>query len=612
MSYATEYALRPGTTPESAQLPDSPDEAQRDAAKTGNATARPTPRPQSLDRSSVRTGVNWRRWLVLAVLGVSGISAAFLGIQWFSNQGPAPTQPLIFHTVTPGQLPITVTERGNLESQSNIEILCEVDDIEGDGIMGTAIIFIVPNGTSVKEGDTLVEFDKTGHQERLDRQILATEEARATQIQAHAKYENQMSQNETLLADAKLDVELAKLEQEMFVDEEKGTYQLEVEAIERQIEDVNNEILGAQAALELKLNENSGIKTLFKLGYAGKHQLDQSELDLLQSKSQYAAKVNKLDTQIATLEKKRKYEKQMEELKLKGKLETAVRKVGQVERNNDALLAQAKAVKDAADEFMTKAQERLERYQKQVKLCTITAPQDGMVAYATADRYYGEEIREGATVRPRQKILSLPNLSIMQVKTSVHESVLDQVKPDLAVGIRVDAFPDRLHPGTVKSVAVLPEQGGYFGSDTKVYQTVITIDEPVERLKPGMTAVAEIHVDRLENVLTVPVQAIVQVGKESACYVAESQEEIPQRRVVKLGRTNDKLVQILDGVGPGQHVVLNPMAIAEETTKSADTPEQQPEKTPEQISAAPGRPAPAAAAAEPPRAAVANVTTKAS
>ena len=157
----------------------------------------------------------------------------------------------------------------------------------------------------------------------------------------------------------------------------------------------------------------------------------------------------------------------------------------------------------------------------------------------------------------------------MQVKTSVHESVLDQVKPGLSVGVRVDAFPDRLYPGTVKSVAVLPDQGGYFGSDTKVYQTIITIDEPVERLKPGMTAVAEIHVDRLENVLAVPVQAIVQVGKEIR-LLRRRARGLPQRRVVKLGRTNDKVVQILEGVGPGQRVVLNPMAIAEEARKPAD------------------------------------------
>jgi hypothetical protein len=198
----------------------------------------------------------------------------------------------------------------------------------------------------------------------------------------------------------------------------------------------------------------------------------------------------------------------------------------------------------------------------------------------------------------------------MQVKTSVHESVLDQVKQGQTVSVRVDAFPDRLYPGTVKSVAVLPDQGGWYGSDTKVYQTIVTIDVPVERLKPGMTAVAEIHVERLENVLTVPVQAIVQVGKETACYVED--KGLPQRRPIKLGRTNDKLVQILDGVNPGQRVVLNPMAIAEEALRPASAGEQQTPGDAEQISGTPVTQPPSASAAESTRAATANVTAKAS
>jgi len=455
----------------------------------------------------------------------------------------------------------------------------------------------------------LVEFDAAGHLERLDRQIIDTESARAIQIQAQAKYENQISQNETMLADAELDVALATLEQKMFVDQDSGTYKLEVETIKRLIEDINNEILGAQGALELKRNEKRGIDALFKLGYAGQHQLDQTRLDLMQSESQYVAKINKLDTQLATLGKKERYEKQMEELKLNGKLETAVRKVKQVELNNGAQLAQAKAALDAANQLFKKAEERLARYKKQIELCKIYAPQDGMVAFAPVDRYT-EEVREGASIRPRQRILSLPSLSQMQVKTSVHESVLDQVKQGQTVSVRVDAFPDRLYPGTVKSVAVLPDQGGWYGSDTKVYQTIVTIDVPVERLKPGMTAVAEIHVERLENVLTVPVQAIVQVGKETACYVED--KGLPQRRPIKLGRTNDKLVQILDGVNPGQRVVLNPMAIAEEALRPASAGEQQTPGDAEQISGTPVTQPPSASAAESTRAATANVTAKAS
>jgi RND family efflux transporter MFP subunit len=186
-----------------------------------------------------------------------------------------------------------------------------------------------------------------------------------------------------------------------------------------------------------------------------------------------------------------------------------------------------------------------------------------MVAYAVSrSRYYSVEIREGAPVRPQQKILELPNLAKMQVKTSVHESVLDQIKPGLRATIRVEPFPDRVYQGTVESVAVLPDRGSYWGSDTKVYETIVTLDDEVEQLKPGMTAVAEIHVDRLEDVLSVPVQAVVQIGRQTWCYVDNAGRV--ERRDIKLGRTNDKLVQILKGLDEGTRVVLNPMAIIDE------------------------------------------------
>ena len=74
-----------------------------------------------------------------------------------------------------------------------------------------------------------------------------------------------------------------------------------------------------------------------------------------------------------------------------------------------------------------------------------------------------------------------------------------------------------------------------------------------------MTAVSEINVDRLEDVLAVPVQAIVQIENETWCY-AETDLGV-EKRVVELGRNNDKFVQLLSGVDAGTRVVLNPMAI---------------------------------------------------
>ena len=146
-------------------------------------------------------------------------------------------------------------------------------------------------------------------------------------------------------------------------------------------------------------------------------------------------------------------------------------------------------------------EERLARYREQLDKCKIYSPQDGMVAYyveaITGDN--PSTIKAGTAVRNRQPLMSIPDLTHMQVKTAVHESVVDRVKPGLTADIRLDAFPDRVYHGTVESVAVLPDPGNWLSSDTKVYETIVTIDEEVEQLKPGMTAVVEIHMDYLKQ-----------------------------------------------------------------------------------------------------------------
>ena len=74
-----------------------------------------------------------------------------------------------------------------------------------------------------------------------------------------------------------------------------------------------------------------------------------------------------------------------------------------------------------------------------------------------------------------------------------------------------------------------------------------------------MTAVVEIHVDRANDVVSVPVQAIVQVGKKTWCYANEGNRIV--ERNVQLGRSNDTFVELVSGVEAGQRIVLNPTAI---------------------------------------------------
>ena len=131
----------------------------------------------------------------------------------------------------------------------------------------------------------------------------------------------------------------------------------------------------------------------------------------------------------------------------------------------------------------------------------------------------------------------------------------------MSATVRLDAFPDLQYEATVDSVAVLPDPGGWLSSDTKVYKTIVKIDETIEGgiLKPGMTAVAEIHIDHLKDILCVPIQALVQRGDETWCYAGEKGQV--RKCPVETGATNSKFVEIKSGLNTGDQVVLNPSAI---------------------------------------------------
>jgi len=473
-------------------------------------------------------------------------------------------QAFVLYTVTEADLPIVVTERGNLESQLETAIRCDVESSSFDrNTQGTQIIFIVPNGSAVNEGDLLVELDSAAIRNQLDSQQLAYDRAISQLIQAKAKYQNQLTQNETAEAEAALKVKLAELDLEMYKDDESGTFKLAMEDIERQIEEAKNTILESQAALELQKTEKAGIEALFKLGYRGRSDLDQSRYSYLQAEDKLARSVNLLINYQGNRKRLETYEQQMQLLSLNGVLATVQRNLEQVKIDNESKKEQANAAKIEAEKAEAKEKERLDKLTEQLELCKIYAPHSGMAVYARENSRYSSdaEIAEGVTVRQRQKILSLPDLSRMRVKTQVHEAVLDQVRVGLPVTVKIDAFPNRIYQGVVEQVAVVPSSSYY--TTVKTYDCSIRIEELVEQLKPGMTAVVDIHVERLKNILAVPVQAIVQMDGSTWCYVQT--EHGIERRDVELGRTNDKFVHVTKGLKSGEQIILNPMSIIKES-----------------------------------------------
>jgi multidrug efflux pump subunit AcrA (membrane-fusion protein) len=211
------------------------------------------------------------------------------------------------------------------------------------------------------------------------------------------------------------------------------------------------------------------------------------------------------------------------------------------------------------------------KFHKQIENCRFYASFDGRIVLANdPGRNFGSDqpqIEEGASVRERQKIFSLmPVNDPMQVNVKVRESRVNNVKSTMKARVRVDAFADLTLSAAVKDVAPLPDSSSIFRSDIKVYTAHVTIDEPRSDLRPGMTAQVEILVPERDNVLTVPVKAVLPFDGKVHVAVKKPDGGFEWREVTT-GLSDEKIVEIKAGIKSGEVVALEPLELMSEDEK---------------------------------------------
>ena len=147
----------------------------------------------------------------------------------------------------------------------------------------------------------------------------------------------------------------------------------------------------------------------------------------------------------------------------------------------------------------------------------------------------------------------------MRADVEVHESKVDEISPGMPAVVRVQ---DLKFSGVVTSVSNRPESNWY--STAKKYTVGgVRIDGQSEALRPGFTAEATIIVADLHDVIAVPVAAVIEDGEEFVCAVKKG--EGFERRVVTLGKSDDRFVEIAEGLQEGEPVFLNPETVLGES-----------------------------------------------
>jgi hypothetical protein len=202
--------------------------------------------------------------------------------------------------------------------------------------------------------------------------------------------------------------------------------------------------------------------------------------------------------------------------------------------------------------------QKLSEIQQQIDFCTIQAPSSGQIVHASIRDDDPEDsfiIEEGALIRERQIIARLPDPSKMQVEVRVKESRISQVDVGMPATITIDAIPGREFQGRVTKVNGFPEPNRWFNG-AKEYLVAVELDQLDAGVRPGLTAQVSIHVERMRDVVQVPVQSVVQEGGRYYCLAAERGTLVAKE--VEVGSSNGQFVVIQAGLGTNESVAVNP------------------------------------------------------
>ncbi|MBI5801460.1 MAG: efflux RND transporter periplasmic adaptor subunit [Verrucomicrobia bacterium] len=477
-------------------------------------------------------------WLLLFIIAVAAGTAYSLRSR----------KPLVaansYHTVKRDDFLVSLVEGGTLRAVQELIIR---NELEG----GTTIVSVVPEGTTVKQGDLLVELDSSGLKEKISNQEVTVQNAEGAYGRAKEDLEIQKLTMDASVKDAALKVEFSISDLEKY---KEGDWPQTLRAVEGRITIAQEEIQRAQDRL-------NWTKTLEAKGYATKDELKADTLTM--KRQEIAVAQAEEEMRLAT---KYTYPKSVRQLE--AAQDTARLSLLQVRQRAASTIKSYETDVTSKLNTFELQRDRLAEMKKQLELTKIYAPQEGLVVYATGSSSgSGILIEQGASIRQKQDLIKLPDVTQMMIEIRVHESHVRQVKPNLGAYVTIDSLPDKQFTGVVKKVAVLPDTSSrFYNPNMKVYTTEVWINESLSDIKPGVSGRAEIVVTNLLQVLTIPIQAVTTVKGQQVCYVRRGEQDVTVP--VEVGLFNDRMIEIRKGLNEGDRVLLS--ALANSDTISLD------------------------------------------
>ena len=213
---------------------------------------------------------------------------------------------------------------------------------------------------------------------------------------------------------------------------------------------------------------------------------------------------------------------------------------------SEAQVDAAKAALAAANQQFEVAGANHERVSDLADYTRVIAPLDGVVIWRYADT--GALIQAGTSSDVQSlPVVRLSQSDLLRLRLPVPEDAVQFIHEGALVNVHVDAVNRTLAGKVVRFTRNV-------SLSTRTMETEIDVENKDLSLSPGMYANATLELERKDNVLTIPVQAVVKNGNEASVLVIDSQNRV-ESRAVQVGLQGSSLAEVKSGLSEGDRVI---------------------------------------------------------
>lgn len=443
-------------------------------------------------------------------------------------------------TAKRGDYRITVSEEGAFASRNSQTILIATQAFHQQ----MTITKIVEEGASVKKDDVLIELDTTEIAKLIAQAELEVQAAKNDVVQAEESLKIQKLQNQINIDNVENSVRFAEMDIKKWKEIEEP----------KRIKQTKIRIQDTELAMTDQEREYGDLQAMLKEDLV-------SPLDV--RKAEIALRSAKTTHELALLDERLLLEYDLPKenadraasLVTKRMLRDSERSAGQ------SVLAQKQSACIRAGTALKNKEDYLRKLKEDQVAMIVKAPVDGIVLYGDPRQrmYYGPgqgmELKVGGKVHPRNPLMTIPDLSAYRVNLQINEGDINKVTNNLVADIKPEAIPNTMFAGKVTRVSRISGQPQWWSGDSgsSKFDVEIDLDTADTRLRPGMKCKVEIMIEEVKGVVYVPIDAIFEKDGKTICYVVAS---APELRVVKTGRANMDVIEVLEGLKDGEKVTL--------------------------------------------------------